>query len=323
MDKIFTTITPVVRLDLVEGMLESLHRNTDNIFYSIVIDQTVNGLDMSLRDRFKDLIIIRSPLTDVHYTGSLGFSLATNLGVKLVETPYFMMVNDDVRYIHPGWWDGVMESFDKIEKATPESPAMIVNLASVRLADWSLGRASGDHFDILPYKEHYTNEDWDFLINESHYINEHLTIKPGSVFDGVTLYASVIDTAKYREIGGTDDRYYVAAGEDYDLGCKARMYGYRSINTTLSWCWHYWSLSFTSLRDQDDIRMLKIPELEWNHNHGKWGERFNIWGIQCRECKKKGVDQPLLLPKGTHLTAVCPKHPEETYDMPTDTFIPL
>jgi len=313
--KQLTTITPLVRDDLVERMLETLHKNTDNIFYSIVIDQTLNGIDMGLRDKFKDLIIIRSPITDVHYTGNLGFAQATNLGIKLVETPYFMMVNDDVEFIHPAWWDGVLETFKMVEKATPDTPAVIVNPASLRLADWSVGRKSGDHFDILPYKEEYSNEDWEFLVNEEHYVNEHLTIKPKSVFDGVTLYASVAHTERFKSIGLLDERYHPGQGEDYDFSCNARMRGYRSVSTTLSWVFHHWSKSFESLRDKEDIMRLAVPELAWNHNHEKWGDRFDIWGIKCKTCNE-------ILRTKDGVTAKCPKG-HETYEMPPTTKTPL
>lgn len=315
MEKQFTTITPIVRPDLVEKMLETLHANTDNIFYSIVIDQTKYGIDMSLRDKYKDLIIIRSPITDVHYTGNLGFAQATNMGIKLVETPYFMMVNDDVEFIHPMWWQGVLDTFDMVEKATPHRPAVIVNPASMILADWSVGRASGDHHFILPYKQKYTSEDWDFLVNEDHYVNEHLTIKPGSVFDGVTLYASVAHTERFREIGLLDQRYFPGSGEDYDYSCLSSMRGYRSVSTTLSWVAHHWSKSFEHFRDVDDVRTLSIPELSWNHNHEKWGPNFDIWGVKCQTCKQ-------ILHSDDGLIAKCPNG-HETYEIPQNTNTPL
>lgn len=317
MEKVLTVICPIVRDDLVGRMLETLYEYTPpGTFYVYIIDQSVKGIDATaLRNKYRNLMVIRSPKSDVHYTGNLGFSLATNLGVKLVETPYFMMVNDDVEFCHPAWLDGVWETFKQIEKATPESPAIMVNVASIRLADWSVGLPAGQDFDILPYKEKYTDEDWEFLVNEPHYINEHLTIQPGSVFDGVTLYASVIKTKEYREIGGTDNRYYVGAGEDYDLSCKARMFGYRSVNTTLSWCFHHWSSSFKSLRDKEEIQNLRVPELVWNHNHEKWGPGFDIWGYKCPEC-----DAIMLTKDGK--TASCPKD-STIYQMPQNTFIPL
>lgn len=296
-------------------MLTTLRDNTDNIFYSIVIDQTPRGIDMGLRDKFKDLIIIRSPITDIHYTGNLGFAQATNLGIKLVDTPYFMMVNDDVEFIHPGWWDGVLQTFDMVEAATPNRPAVIVNPASMILADWSVGRAAGDHHFILPYKPKYTDKDWEFLLTQDHYVNEHLTIKPRSVFDGVTLYASVAHTQRFLDIGLLDERYFPGSGEDYDYSCLASMRGYRSVSTTLSWVAHHWSKSFEQMRDKEDIQMLKIPELSWNHNHEKWGERFDIWGVKCAACSE-------ILHSEDGITAYCPKG-HESYDMPVTTHTPL
>lgn len=317
MEKQLTVVIPLIREDLIHRSLETLYAYTPpGTFYVYLIDQTVNGVDATaLRNKYRNLLVIRTPKSDVHYTGNLGFSQATNLGVKLVETPYFMMMNDDVEMIHPAWLDGVWETFKMIEKATPESPAIMVNVASIRLADWSVGLPAGQDFDILPYKDKYTDEDWQFLVDEPHYINEHLTIQPGSVFDGVTLYASVIKTREYREIGGTDDRYFPGSGEDYDLSCKARMFGYRSVNTTLSWCFHHWSSTFKSLRDQQEIQDLKIPELSWNHNHEKWGSNFDIWGVKCEKCKDIMLTQD-------GLAAKCPKD-GSIYRMPQNTVVPL
>lgn len=317
MPKELTVIVPLIRDDLVERMLETLYEHTEHMFYVYIIDQSIRGVDANkLRDKYKNLMVIRSPKSDVHYTGNLGFASATNLGIQLVQTPYFMMLNDDCEMVHPLWWSGVMDTFKMVEKATPSSPAVIVNPASIRLADWSVGRPEGEDFDIIPYKKNFTDEDWRHLVEDEHYINEHLTIKPKSVFDGVTMYASVCDTQKFLEIGLLDERYHPGAGEDYDYSCRARMCGYRSVSTTLSWVWHHWSSSFKSLRDEEEIQQLKIPELAWNHNHEKWGPNFDIWGIKCPECKE------IMLTKDD-LVATCSKHPKQTYKMPEQFISPL
>jgi GT2 family glycosyltransferase len=139
--KMLTVITPVIRPDLVERMLQTLYEYTEPMFYVFLIDQTVDGLDATkLRNQYKNLMVIRTPKSDVHHTGNLGFAQATNLGIQLVQTPYFMMCNDDVEFIHPKWWDGVLATFDKVERATPERPAVIVNPSSIKLPDWSVGR---------------------------------------------------------------------------------------------------------------------------------------------------------------------------------------
>lgn len=316
MEKLLTVICPIIVESLVEEMLETLYEYTEPMFYVYIIDQTVNGLDSTrLRNTYKNLMIIRSPKSDTHYTGNLGFAQATNLGITLTQTPYFMMCNDDVRFIHPNWWQGVMDTFTLVEKATPNTPAVIVNPASIRLADWSVGRPAGEDFDIIPYKDRYSDEDWDHLVNDEHYINEHLTIQPGSVIDGVTMYASVCHTQRFLSVGLLDEKYFEGGGEDYDYSCLARMNDYRCVGTTLSWVWHHWSSSFKQMRDKEEIQQLKIPELSWNGNHDKWGPGFDIWGYRCPKCKEIMVTKD-------GITATCPKD-GEVYQIPPQTVMPL
>ena len=316
--KQLTVIIPVIRPDLIERCLQTLYEYTEaGMFYTYVIDQTVRGLDATeLRNKYKNLMIIRTPKSDVHHTGNLGFAQATNLGISLVQTPYFMMLNDDCEMIHPKWWQGVLDTFEKVDKATPERPAVIVNPSSTRLPDWSIGKKSGEHHDIIEYKEQYTDADWDFLINEDHYVNEHLTIKPGSVMDGVTMYASVCHTQRFLEVGMLCERFFPGSGEDYDYSCRASMLGYRSVGTTLSYVFHWWSSTFKAVHEEDDVRSLMIPELSWNGTSEKWGDGFDIWGVKCPECTER-----LVMKEDGSFT--CKQHLEVNYTMPEQYIAPL
>jgi GT2 family glycosyltransferase len=315
-NKLFTAVIPCIRADLLPRCLETLYKYTDNIFYCFVIDQSIDGVDMNLRDKYPNLMIIRSPKTDIHYTGNLGFTQATNLGMRLADTPYVIFLNDDVEFIHPGWWEGVMETFRKVEDATPDRPALLVNCASIKLPDWSVGRPRGEDHYILPYKEEYTNEDWDILVSEEHYVNEHLTIKPGSVIDGINLYCSVADTNRLIEVGMLDELWFPGGADDYDLCCRASMFGYRCVGTTLSWVFHHWSKSFGSI--QDEVKSLAMPELNHGDLREKWGERFDLWGVRCdeKECEE-------ILRTNNGMTAKCPKHSDNTYSMPQNIVMPL
>lgn len=317
--KWFTAIIPVILTTNIDRCLETLYKYTEeDSFYVYIIDQSVRGLDATkLRNTYRNLMVIRTPKSNIHHTGNLGFAGATNIGISLVQTPYFIMLNDDVEMVNKEWWQGVLDTFQQVEEATPSSPAVIVCPASIRLADWSVGRADGDDFDILPYKEEYTQQEYDFLVNEEHYVNEHLTIQPGSVFDGVTMYACVCDTRKFLECGMLDEKYFPGSGEDYDWSCKSRMFNYRCVATTKSWVWHHWSSTFRALRhEKEEVKSLQMPELNWNQNHEKWGERFDIWGIRCPQC------HDIMLTKDGRL-ATCPRHSEETYEMPQTTSMPL
>lgn len=319
-----TFVIPVIRPDLIARCLETLYRHTPNNFYVIVIDQSIAGIDMTLRDRYKNLMIIRSPRTDLHHTGNLGFTQATNLGIQLTQTPYMTFLNDDVEFIHPEWWQGVMDTFTQVTEATPTRPPLLVNAASVKLPDWSVGRPAGDDHYIMPYKEDYTDEDWDNLVNQEHYVNEHLTIKPGSVIDGINLYCSVADTRKLLEVGLLDEYWYPGGADDYDLCCRASMFGYRCVGTTKSWVFHHWSKTFGEIRDKVETSELVQHELKHGDLNTKWGwldadktkPRFDLWGIRCTKC-----DEILHTEDGAK--AICPKHPEEVYLIPENTIAPL
>lgn len=274
-----TFIVPIIWPDLVHKMLETLYANTEPNFYVYIIDQTKNGLNMSLREKYKNLMIIRTPRTDIHHAGNLGFAKATNLGIKLVETPYFTMCNDDVEFVNRSWWQGVLDTFKHVDEMTPERPCMMVNPASIKLPDWSVGRPQGDDFYILPYKEAYTQQDWDYLVNDRHYVNEHLTIEPGTVIDGVTMYCSVFKTDLFHRVGMLDERFYPGSGEDYDYNCRANMIGYRCVGTTRSWVFHHWSKTVSKI-DAEEMKGLIDQDLRWNNNNEKWGDNFDVWGVK-------------------------------------------
>lgn len=310
-NKVVTFCIPIIRPDLVENCLKTLYKYTSVEFNVIVIDQTLNGIDANLRDKYQNLVVLRSPKTEKFYTGNLGFQFANNLALKLTDTPYFCFLNDDVEFVSSRWWQGIIETFDKVEKATPNRPALLVNVASIKLPDWSVGRPKGDDFYILPHEENYTDEDWDFLVNEPHYINEHLTIQPGSVIDGINLYCSVAKTDLLKKIG-IDDLWIPGSAGDYDLSNVASMWGYRCVGTTLSWCFHHWSVSFEAVNVEEDIKRLAIPELHHTDLKDKWWTNFELWGVNCPICKE-------ILHTDDGLLAVCPNHSDQIYPIPQNT----
>ena len=318
MPKENTFVIPLIRNDLIARCLETLYKYTEPNFYVIIIDQTPEGMDMSLREKYKNLMIIRTPKTDLHRTGNLGHSQASNLGIQLTQTPYMTFLNDDVEFVHLDWWQGIMDTFTKVEKATPTRPALLVNAASIKLPDWSVGKPKGEDHYIMPYKEEYTEEDWRWLIDEPHYVNEHLTIQPGTVIDGINLYCSVAVTKRLLEVGLVDELFYPGNANDYDLCCRASMFGYRCVGTTLSWIFHHWSKSFEAVDDEIATGELVQDELKHGDLREKWGDRMDLWGVRC---SRKDCDEILHTDDG--ITATCPKHPEEVYTMPENTIMPL
>lgn len=311
--KFNTFIICPLRDDLVERCLETLYKYTEeDTFYVIIVDQTINGLDYKLRDRYKNLIIIRTPFTETHHAGNLGFAKANNLAIQLVTTPYFTLCNDDIEFLNDKWFQGVMDTFELVDSQTPDRTCMGVCPSTMKLPDWSVNRPSGDDFYILPYKEKYTEEDYRFLMEEEHYVNDQLTIMPRSVIDGITFYCPVFDTRKFLDVGYLDEAYYPGGAEDYDQLCRAYMKGYRLVGTTLSWVYHHWSSTLNNeatKKTVDDALRMGDTAVVW----GK--DRLDIWGAKA--------------PCGANMRtknnkiAVCPEHPEETFDIPPVTVTPL
>ena len=303
-----TIVFPIIRQDLMRTALETLYRYTESNFRVIVIDQSPNGIEKDIIDKYIHLYI--RPYRN------LGFAKATNVGFRLADTKYVTTCNDDVEFIGD-WFDGIVKTFDKVDKATPERPCVMVNPSSVKLPDWSVGKPKGEDHYILPYKQFYSHEDYEYLLNEPHYVNEHLTIMPETVIDGVACYCSVFKKEHLDKIGYFDERYYPGSGQDYDFACRANMLGYRSVGTTLSYVFHHWSKSFTSVQEQEEIRALIDPERCWNNLGEAWGEgRHSLWGAKCSVCQEE-----MRVIKGTNFATCSKKH--ERYKIPEVVKVPL
>lgn len=306
-EKELTVCIPIIRTDLVRRCLETLYRYTPPNFYVYLMDQSLDGID-------KDLINYAHLY--IRPYRNLGFAKVFNEGLKLCETKYYMICNDDIEFINENWWQGILDTFDKVDKATPNRPCAMVTPSSIKLPDWSVGRPAGDHFYLLPYKEFYTSEDYDFLLNKPHYVNEHMTIQPGTVVDGVTMYCSIFKKEALDEIGWLDERFYPGAGEDYSWGCRANMVGYRSVGTTLSYVFHHWSSTLSAIPELERDKIVD-PARKWNSTGEIWGPNFDLWGVKCPKCSRS-------MRCGTDKTrASCDDHPEVVYEMPPYSQIPL
>jgi GT2 family glycosyltransferase len=307
-EKILSICIPVIRTDLIRRCLETLYRYTPPIFNVILIDQSLDGIEPDIIKKYSHIYL--RPYRN------LGFAKAFNEGLKLCETKYYMTCNDDVEFINENWWQGILDTFIMVDSQSPERPCAMVNPSSIKLPDWSVGRPSGDHFYILPYQEWFTSEDYRFLIDEPHYVNEHMTIKPGTVVDGVTMYCSIFRKEYLDEIGWLDEKFYPGGGEDYSWGCRANILGYRSVGTTLSYVYHHWSSSLGIIPELERDNVVD-PERKWNLTNEIWGPNFDLWGIKCPQCNEA------MRCDDDKTVAVCLKHPKEKFDIPPYSKIPL
>jgi hypothetical protein len=260
-----TFVIPVIRDDLIARCLETLYARTPPGFYVYVIDQTPGGVAAEqLRRRYENLMVLRTPRTATHTSGNLGFAKAVNMGLALVETPYATICNDDVEFINPAWWTGVSRTFARVNGGTP---AIMVTPISVKLPFWAIGEPPGaDHY-VLSYREEWSDQDWTFLTEQSHRINQRLTIRPHTHNPGAELFCSVIDMARMRQVGPLNERFYPGGGEDYDYSRRAKLHGFCCVSTSESWVFHHWGRSVGYVQRH---RAAADEALRWNDLPALW-----------------------------------------------------
>jgi GT2 family glycosyltransferase len=252
MDEIVNTfVIPIVRQDWVLDALKSLKLMTPHNYRTIVVNQTKPNRDFEEQLYASCDYIIRTHK-------NLGFAQASNLGIRLAPTEYVTVCNDDVRFIWPYWWHGIMESFRRYETA------VCINPMSPKEPGWGYGEEG--------YRYHLTFEESQNPANILRLVNE----KSGQMIDGLTCWCSVFKADALQEIGLFDERHFPGEGEDYDLMGRIYKAGHRALSTSLSWVWHWWGQSKDEL-DGFDYALPPARE-RWNRLDLLWPNGFDIWG---------------------------------------------
>lgn len=192
-----------------EGAIDLVHDfyrlHDPEMFRIISIDQTKEGI------HFKD----KEPVhLQVRTHRNLGFSKAMNTGWKLVQTPYTLLANDDVRLLDPRWYDEARADLEPQDVlATNPFPATrtwdgqgnVVWLWD--LIDDATGQRD-TRFDFVKDKpfEQYTAADYDKL---------HEIYGKGTG-PGTAMFFTLLKTNTRSWVGLLDEAY-LNNGEDYDL----------------------------------------------------------------------------------------------------------
>jgi GT2 family glycosyltransferase len=219
----------------------------------------------------------------------LGFSKAVNTGIRLCDSKYITICNDDVEFISNEWWGGILDTF-KLDKKI-----LAVNPSSPKEAGWGYGWSPDKYVHLLPYKEEYSEEDYNFLMDGDFSQVEELPDtfprKRTGVIDAIATWCTVFkkeallpteDETGIKEaiVGLFDERFYPSGGEDYDLMARAyspawRGGRYRMVGTSLSWVYHHWSSTKDYLGDLPELDKSKY----WNRLGELWHDKFDVWGF--------------------------------------------
>lgn len=217
MEKILTIVVAHYNYKDLRKTLESIRRNTPPIFNIVLVDQNTTYQQVD-------------DLVDIHvYTKKqLGFAKAMNTGIRLSDTKYVAAWNDDCECINTKWWDGIVETFNRIPNAVGVNPSSPRNP----------GSPGGDCVEEWQYSSDMNDEEYDRLVKEH---------GKGWIIDGICTYATVFDKEKLDNVKGVvkgkswyDEYFWPGGGEDYDLNRRAYISGYRMLGSGLSYVWHWW-----------------------------------------------------------------------------------
>ena len=210
--------------------LDTLYKYTPKNFRVILIDQSE---DLTLYEELKDKVHLH-----VKAYRNLGFAKASNTGIKLADTKYVTVLNDDVEFIGPKWWGGIEETFKRWDETI-----LACNPSSMKKLDG--GGMPVDDVDF-PYKENWTEEEYDAMIMKESNNNP----ERGVFVDGITPWCVIFDRERLLKVGLFDESYYPGGGEDYDLQNRAYWLGkmgkvkhYRFLGSSISMAYHQWCVT--------------------------------------------------------------------------------
>lgn len=182
--------------------IDSLYIQTYFNFRVIIIDNASTDSDYKWLDQYKNIVFKR---LDKNY----GFDKAVNEGIKLSNTEYIVLLNNDT-VAKKDWLENLINCIKSDEKIFSACSKMI------RYDDKNIIDDAGDEYNVLG---------WGYKIGDGQHITSYTNTK--EVFSscaGAAIYRrSILD-----EIGYFDEQFF-AYMEDIDISYRAKIHGYKNI----------------------------------------------------------------------------------------------
>src|SRR5262249_22358712 len=170
------------------------------------------------------------------------YSAINNAAVSLVDTPYIVLLNDDITVITPDWVESMLEHAQR--------PEVGVVGAKVLYPDRSLQHAGV----ILGPHEGCGHAFKSFPENELEYFGLARSIRNCSA---VTFACAMMRRSVFDEVGGLDAQNLAVAFNDVDMCLRIRERGYRVVYTPYAALVHHESATRSMHSDPaegDDIQ---------------------------------------------------------------------
>ena len=207
--------------------LDSLKgQDTDDFEVLIVDNASEDGSVAFIRENYPAVRLIVNEK-------NLGFSGGVNIGIEACDTPYVLLLNNDVE-CSPHFVRALTEAIERDPKAFSVNPKM-VNYRERDLLD-----DCGDLYTVLG---------WQAQRGVAQKTDDPRYAKPKKVFS-CCAGASIYRRAVFDEIGLFDLSHF-AYLEDIDVGYRALLYGYRNLYEPSAVVYHIGSGSSGAVKYSD------------------------------------------------------------------------
>lgn len=211
-----------------KGCIESLRKQDDLDFETIIIDNASQDSDYKWLDEYKDIIFKR---LDKNY----GFSPAVNVGIQMAKGEYVLLLNNDT-VVEEDFVRQMVKAIEKDERIFGVSSKMIA------YQDHRIMDDAGDEYTILG---------WAYKIGDGRPVEDFT--RPRKVFSacaGAALYRKKV----FNEMGLFDETFF-AYMEDVDVSYRARIYGYYNVYCPEAKVYHIGSATSGSKYNEFKVRL--------------------------------------------------------------------
>lgn len=201
---------------MTEQTINSLIDNTEFPYKLLVIDN--GSTDLTVTNLRKD-----PTLFHIENSCNLGFATGFNIGMELVDTPLFVLANNDVLFT-PGWLDSLVKCAQNDTKVLAVGPVS--------------NCVSGIQ-KVFNAKYTNTEEMHSFAKKRLDLISERF-----SYTDRLAFFLTLFKTEALQKIGFLDEIFPVGNFEDDDYCLRIRKAGYKMFISNTTFIHHHGSQTF-------------------------------------------------------------------------------
>lgn len=215
--------------EYIEVCLDSIKRQTYKEYKVLIIDNaSQDGSCEIIRDSYEDFQLVVNEKNE-------GFCKAVNQGIKMSNTEYVLLLNNDTE-LDECFLENIVKEIEKSNKIFSVSSKMI------NYYDRSVMDDAGDGYTILG---------WQYQRGISQSVDDY---KKGTDIFTACAGAALYRKSVFDRIGLFDEMHF-AYMEDIDIGYRAQIYGYRNVYCPSAKVYHIGSATTGSKYNDFKVRM--------------------------------------------------------------------